>query len=125
MAKPGPGKYADGPALRAAVEAEDDLLVASMEDIRRAHGKYGKLGPHVQVQLAKWLKNEGLGSLPAGLARYQHEEVRLYRLGTAMADVIEAVLEPSEPGDRELRKYVSMNGAAQRQLDEIRAMLEE
>ena len=125
MAKSGQGKYADGSALRAAVEANGDLLAVTMEDIRRAHGKYGKLGPHVQTQLAKWLTNEGLGALPETLARYQHEEVRLYRLGTSMSDVIEAVLDPTERGDQELRKYVSSNGTAQSQLDEIRAILEE
>lgn len=125
MAKQGERRFKNGAALKEAVEAEGDLLTVAMEDIRRAHGRYGKLGRHVQPQLAKWLKNEGLGAVPPELKGYQHEEVRVYRLGTSMADVIEAVLDPTDTGDKELRKYASANGEAQRQLDEVRAIVGE
>ena len=124
MANEGVGKYQDGAALRAAVEENGNLLTVTMEDIRRAEGQYGKLGPHVQVKLGQWLANEGMGAFPPNLKRYQYEEIRVYRSGTGMANVVAAVLEPSKNGDTELRKYVSEDSDAQEKLDQIRAIVE-
>ncbi len=120
------GTYEDGAALRREVEAHGDLLTVSMEDIRRAHGRFGKLGPHVQIKLAEWLANEGMAALPQDLKRFQQEEVRVYRAGTDMAAVIEAVLRPGERGDKKLREIVSAGEpTARSKLDEIRAIVED
>lgn len=126
MARNKQGAFDNGDALRQEVETHGDLLAVTMEDIRRADGRYGKLGPHVQIKLAEWLENEGMAALPPELKRYQHEEVRVYRLGTDMAAVIGAVLGPSERGDMRLREIVCSGDAnARDKLDKIKAILDE
>jgi hypothetical protein len=50
------------------------------------------------------LAEHGLGHLPAELPAYQEEEVRIYRLGTPLAQMINAVLHPSAAGDQQLRR---------------------
>jgi hypothetical protein len=125
MERNGESKYRDGAELCSAVEASDDLLTVTMEDIRKADGRFGKLGPHVQVKLAQWLENEGMAAIPPELKRYQHEEVRVYRAGTTVAELVKAVLQPSESGDNVLRERGgASDGDAQGKLDNIRAIIE-
>lgn len=45
-----------------------------------------------------------MGHYPAGLPFFQHEAVRVYKLGTPVADLIEAVLVPNAQHDDELRE---------------------
>lgn len=122
MAKKGEGKYADGSALRQAVESSGDLLRVTAEDVRRAEGTYGKLGAHVNTKLVQWLENHGIGVMGGELPRYQHQEAVLYRSGTTMAKAIRAVEEPSEAGDKVLRQLTSDDGA-QDKLERIRGIL--
>jgi hypothetical protein len=125
MDKGGQGKYRDGEHLCSAVEASGDLLTVTMEDIRKADGRFGKLGPHVQAKLAQWLENEGMAAIPPELKRYQHEEIRIYRAGTTVAELVKAVLQPSENGDNALRERGgASDGDAQGKLDDIRAIIE-
>lgn len=122
MAKQGTSKYVGAKDLRTAVEADGDLLRVTAEDIRRAEGTYGKLGSHVNNKLAQWLENNGMGVLGGALPRYQHQEAVLYRAGTTMAKVIEAVEYPSELGDKMLRQVASDDGA-QDKLERIRGII--
>lgn len=91
-----------------------------MEVLRGAHGA-GKLGVHVRKAIHDDLATHGLGHLPGGLPTYQHEEVRLFRLGTPIADTINAVLHPSEGGDQVLRQ--SAGSEAQDVLKQIRQLV--
>lgn len=122
MARNGEGRFADGPALCAEVEAQGDLLRVTAEDIRRAEGTYGKLGSHVNGKLVQWLENQGMGVVGGELPRYQHEEMVIYRLGTTMHRTVKAIEEPSEAGDKVLRELVSDDGAHEK-LDRIRGIL--
>jgi len=91
-----------------------------MEVLRDAHGA-AKLGVHVRKSISDNLAAHGLGHLPAELPTYQHEEVRLYRLGTGIADTINAVLHPTEAGDQVLRQ--SAGSTAQDVLRRVREIV--
>ena len=45
------------------------------------------------------LAGMGLGHVPIDLPSYQHEQVRLYKRGTPIGDLIEQVLMPGEQND--------------------------
>lgn len=107
--------------LRDQVTDSGGLLVTTMEVLRDVHGA-GKLGVHVRKAIDGKLAAHGLGHLPGGeLPTYQHEEVRLFRLGTPIADTISAVLYPSEGGDQVLRQ--SAGSQAQDVLKQIRELV--
>ena len=89
--------------LRKKVEANDGLLQIWMEDLRELHDA-GRLGKLVRQGIHEKLAEHGLGHLPAELPAYQEEEVRIYRLGTPLAQMINAVLHPSAAGDQQLRR---------------------
>ncbi|MDQ3507744.1 MAG: hypothetical protein M3494_06990 [Actinomycetota bacterium] len=44
----------------------------------------------------------GLGHVPQELPLFQHEQVRLYKRGTQVGDLIETVLAPGELNDKKL-----------------------
>lgn len=87
----------------AIIEDENGILLTTMETLRDAHG-VSKLGIHVRAAIADQLKSYGIGTLPEDLPAYQHEPVRLYRLGSPIANIISAVRYPSEAGDTTLRR---------------------
>ena len=45
----------------------------------------------------------GLGHVPVALPQYQENNVRLYKLGTPVADIIQAVIVPAPENDEKLR----------------------
>lgn len=90
-------------ALRAQVDADGGLYTTTMEELREIEGA-GRLGQHVRNSISGSLAANGMGHLPAELPAYQESSVRVYRLGTALADVINAVQKPSSPGDQILRQ---------------------
>jgi len=110
----------DYEALRGKVEANGGLLATTMEVLRDAHGK-GKLGVHVRSAISGRLAANGMGHVPAELPTYQHEEVRLFRLGTPIADTVNAVLHPSGAGDQVLRQ--TAGSTAQDTLKQIRELV--
>ncbi len=89
--------------LRDQVEQNDDVFTTTMEILRDVYGA-GKLGVHVRAGISKALASEGLGHYPTELPIYQHEAVRVFKQGTAVADLIEAVLVPNAQHDEELRQ---------------------
>ena len=91
------------------VEAHDNILTTIMSDLKDAIGKE-KLGTHVRNEISKTLAGMGLGHIPQVLPSYQHESVRLYKRGTAVGDLIEMVLTPSELNDRKLKEQLSKDG---------------
>lgn len=89
--------------LRKAVEANGGLMVVTMYDLREAHGA-AKLGVHVRREISGGLAAVGLGHFPHELPSYQEEKVRVFRRGTPIADLVDAVLSPSDFGDERLRE---------------------
>jgi len=88
--------------IKAAVTQNDGVLTVTMEQLREAH-KYGRLGPHVKKSIGDSLAKNGLGYFP-DLGDYQHQTTRIYQLGTPVADLVSAVLNPTPTNDAKLRK---------------------
>jgi hypothetical protein len=103
--------------IRAQVDEADGVLTMPMWELRDAYGKQ-RLGVHVRASISRALKGMGLGHFPERgpdgelLPYSQYADIRLYRLGSPIADFIDAVLEPSEDHDEELRQ-ASSGGAAE------------
>ncbi len=57
---------------------------------------------HVRNAISRSLESHGLGHLPQELPPNQEDPVRLYLLDSPIADVIKAVLIPSDRGDETL-----------------------
>jgi len=116
--------YEDGVAslseLREAVENEGDLLAVPMWVVRDAYGAE-RLGKIVRQNIATALANEGLGSVPMDVPDRQYEIVRIYRLGTGVAQIIDAVLKPTTEGDVRLRSASSSE--ALQQINRIREIV--
>lgn len=106
--------------LRASVEGDGGLLTTTMETLKDIQGA-GRLGVNVREAISKALASHGLGHLPAELPANQWEEVRLYRLGTLLSDVVDAVAKPSAKGDEVLRTVSSSD--SQETLRKIRELV--
>ncbi|MCH7699453.1 MAG: hypothetical protein IH865_11005 [Chloroflexi bacterium] len=106
--------------LREAVETRDGVLTLLLEQVRDAYGA-GRLGVHVRTAISKKLQGLGLGHYPDPLPTYQEEEVRLYTLGSGIADIIGAVLGPSREHDEEIRSAVG--GEAAEVLEKVRELV--
>lgn len=89
-------------ALRTAVANNDGLRKTTMDTLKKIQGA-GRLGVHVRTEISRALESHGLGHLPQELPPNQEDVVRLYLLGSPVADVIKAVLNPSDRGDETLR----------------------
>lgn len=109
--------YTDLDELRSDIEDNGDLLALEMWEVRDAYGA-DRLGRIVRQNIAKELHGRGLASFPRELPDRQGEVVRVYKVGTPVAELIEAVLSPSDDGDDRLRDAAA--GEASKQLQEIR-----
>lgn len=101
--------YSDYEALRKQVEAEGGIHTTTMETLRELHGA-GRLGKHVRDAISGELAAHGMGHLPEELPAYQELPVRVFRLGTPIADVVNAVAHPSTGGDHVLRQLAAGQG---------------
>ncbi len=81
------------------------VVTVKMEQLRNAHG-VKKLGDHVRNRIVGELDGVGLKAYPRELPNNQNELVRIYRAGTAIAELIDAVINPSPEHDQELRELV-------------------
>ena len=91
------------------VEKSGNVCTFTMEVLRDAHG-VGKLGVHVRSEISQTLAGIGLGHVPEELPNYQHEQVRLYKRGTPVGQLIESVLKPGEQNDKSLADRFSSQG---------------
>ena len=107
--------------IRKAVEASGDVLTIDMEVIRDAFG-YDRLGVNVRAIISEKLSGLGLGHFPLELPDRQWVPVRLFKLGSPIADLIDAALNPSDEHDEELRKAVT--GGDTETIKRIKALLE-
>ena len=93
------------------LEQQQGVLTTTMGIVRDAYGA-GRLGVHVRKAISDQLKSLGIGHYPDPLPEDQMRNVRLYRLGSPIADLIDAVLQPSEAHDEELRAAAGGEDAA-------------
>jgi len=63
-----------------------------MDTLKKIEGA-GRLGVHVRNAISRSLESYGLGHLPQELPSTQEDPVRLYLLGSPVADVIKAVFD--------------------------------
>lgn len=122
MARAGHGRFADGHGLRSAVGQHGGILRLTSEDIRRAHGGFGRSGPGVSDKLTRWLDGLGLGVLGDELPRYQHEECVVYLRDGLLREIIDAVQYPSDAGDQVLRDIAATDSIHDK-LERIRAII--
>jgi len=113
-------RFADIAALRTAVEQNGGILTVQAYEVRDAHGAQ-RLGRLIRERIGKELAGEGLGTYPKALPEWATDPVRVYRLGSPVADLIEAVERPSEAGDEVIRDAVG--GDANQTLDQIRQLV--
>ena len=112
--------YETPEALRDAVIASGDVLTVRVGDVRDAF-QYGRLGVHVRSEISKRLNGLGIAHYPVEVPDWQERQIRLFRMGTPIADLIDAVLEPTTNHDDELKTAVS--GGAADVLNQIKALV--
>lgn len=125
MARNISGRYADGVELKAAVDVAGGVVDVTMDDLRRAHGEYGKLGPHVRQEIRRWLAGHGLAVLPE-MRNYGEEQVALYRVDSPLQALVEAIRDPTTaPNLERLRSVAVPEGehSAVELLEKIRALV--
>lgn len=88
-------------AIKSDVEENGNVFTTTMETLRDANGA-GKLGIHIRAEISSALAGMGLGHVPRELPTYQHEQVRLYKRGTQVGELIETVLNPGQQNDEAL-----------------------
>lgn len=91
------------------VEANGNVRTFTMDVLRNAIGA-GKLGVNVRAEISQMLAGIGLGHIPVELPSYQHEQVRLYKRGTPIGQLIETVLLPGEQNDLILAERFGSQG---------------
>jgi len=120
-------KYDNMKDVAEAVQESGDLLVTSLGELREALD-YNRLGVRVLQEIGRKLEGEGLGYFPEWVIdensnpRYG-DEVRVYKRGTPIGDIVDAVLRPSNAGDERLRQEAG--GDASELLNRIRALVTE
>src|SRR5436190_14547219 len=112
--------YKDLSELRESVEENDGVLTVQAWEIRDAYGAE-RLGNVVRNNILKALASQGIGVVGDEIPDRAQVPVRLYKLGTPVADVIEAVFSGDRAGDDHLRKVVG--GDAARVLNQIRELV--
>ncbi|WP_369365482.1 hypothetical protein AB5L52_20520 [Streptomyces sp. CG4] len=106
--------------LRTAVAADGGLHVVTMGVLRDIEGA-GRLGSRVLGTISDKLKSHGMGHIPKDLPGNQDSPVRVYLLGTPIADTADAVQNPSLKGDAILRG--AGDSEARAQLQQIREIV--
>jgi len=105
--------------LKSKVEANQNVLSVKMELLRDIFG-VRRLGIHVCTEISRKLAGVGLGHYP-DLEPDAWQDVRVYKLGTPLAELLCAANEPGQEQDMVLRK-VAQNDAAE-VLDQINALV--
>lgn len=83
----------------------------------------GRLSSGVRSAITRELLGLGLAHYPAELPDWQENPVRVFKLGSPIADLIDAVLEPGAAHDEELRAAV--RGDSAEILKKIRELVQE
>jgi len=105
--------------LAESVSEQGDLLCVKMSDLRDAAG-WDRLTRGTCRAIEEGLRQNALWHFPE-LVVNRHAEVRIYRVGTPLGNLVEAILKPTHAGDEFLREAGS--GEAQRLLLDIRKLV--
>ncbi len=89
------------------VEQSGNVASLPMSALREAVGRQ-RLTSGVVAEIAQTLAEHGLASCPETLPHDHRSVVRVYRLGTPVAEVFRTVTVPSEAFDEPLRRLVEM-----------------
>ena len=108
-------------SLGKAVDDDGGIHATPMATLRIINGA-ARLGPGVCATISKELSRHGLGHIPKNLPESSTEDVRVFRLGTQIADVVSAVQAPSHEGDEVLR---AVGGMASDKIARIKAIIDE
>jgi hypothetical protein len=95
--------------IKKSVEKNGNVTTVTMQQLRDAHGSE-KLGVNVRAEISSTLAGMGLGHVPQDLPSYQHEQVRVYKHGTPIGDLIDTVLTPGQQNDSKLTHQVGDTG---------------
>lgn len=114
-------------SLQRRVEACDGLAVVTLGQLRDEVGAM-RLGKHVLSTIQSHLSAEGLGAFPRtridpayNVQPNQDDEVRLYRLGSSIAELVECIENPTQAGDEVLLETTT--GAATEIVRRIRELV--
>ena len=106
--------------LKKTVVANGNVLTVQMEKLRDAQG-VRRIGRYVVANIHNQLQNVGLGHFPEPLPLTSEASVRIYSLGTPIADLISALLVPGNANDDKLRSAAAGQDATL--IDQIRALV--
>jgi len=106
--------------LRTKAAADGGLHIMTMGVLRDIEGA-GRLGSRVLGTISDKLRSHGMGHIPKELPDNQDSPVRIYLLGTPIADTVDAVHNPSLKGDAILRG--AGDSEARAQLQQIRQIV--
>jgi hypothetical protein len=107
--------YTSFDELGKAVSSEGGILTLPMWQLRDLNGS-GRLGPYVVEAISKELAARGLGHFPSDLPQSQWDKVRVFRLGSTIAEIISLVINVDETKDDRLREITSNEAAEKLQL---------
>jgi hypothetical protein len=104
------------------VAENQGLLKVQMSLLRDLEGA-GRLGKLIRDKIHGNLLAAQMGHLPVELPNDQWDYVRIYRRDFPIGNVIEAILNPNDAGDKLLRNLSGKE--AEKKLSELRVLLEE
>lgn len=107
--------------LAKSVDDDGGIFATPMATLRIINGA-ARLGPGVCATISKELSKHGLGHIPRELPESSSEDVRVFRLGTQIADIVAAVQAPTHSGDEVLR---DVGGMASDKIARIKAIIDE
>lgn len=102
------------------VAAHDGLVTLRMSQLRDAHGA-GRLGVHVRAGISAELSARGIGHYPEELPADQIDDVRLFKLGSPIAALIQSVMTLGPEEDEKLRQFAG--GDAPKILARVRELV--
>ena len=97
-------------ALGDRIDENDGVLTLMMGEVRDAYGAE-RLGVNVRRGIRLMLQRMGIDWWPETLSNNQNIYIRLYRLGTPVAKVIQAALRPGSRRDQTLREVAASDKA--------------
>ncbi len=113
-------EYRDLDQVAHTVAEHGGLLTMRMSQLRDAHGA-GRLGVHVRSGISAALAERGIGHYPPELPADQIDDVRLFKLGSPAADLIQSVMNLGPEEDEKLRQFAG--GDATKVLQRVRELV--
>ena len=115
-------KINDYAELAGLVDQNAGVMTVEMGVLRDVH-KAGKLGSIVVAGIHERLESLGLGHVPPELPTYQDQRAIVYRKGTPVARLINALTSINEHSDRVLRDFASKDRRSNEIVQKIREMV--